>query len=89
MLVLVTDMIFPGLFRPIARLWIGISYMVGSVVSRIVLTMVFFILVTPVGVIRQLLGFDPLRLKEWKTGSGSTFKDREHLYQRKDLERPY
>ena len=44
---LLVDMTFPQLYRPVAVLWLGLSHLLGTLVSKIILTLVFFGLVTP------------------------------------------
>ncbi len=87
--VLLITMTSPGLFKPFARFWFGLSHALGTVVSKILLTILFYGLVTPVGLFRRMLGKDAMQLKGWKTGSGSVFHDRDHQFGRKDLEHPY
>src|ERR1041384_8138064 len=65
---LVVDMTFPQLYRPVAVLWLGLTHLLGTVVSKILLTLVFFGVVAPIGLARKLLGFDSLRLKGFKGG---------------------
>jgi hypothetical protein len=57
--------------------------------SRVILTVVFFLVVTPIAVIRRLCGADALQLKKWKQGRGSVFVVREGPVQGKDMENPY
>jgi hypothetical protein len=61
---LVVDMTLPQLYRPVAVLWLGLSHLLGTVLSKILLTLVFFDVVTPIGLARKLLGFDSLKLKD-------------------------
>jgi hypothetical protein len=82
-------MIWPNAFRPLGTLWFGLSHVLSSVVSRVLLTVVYFLVVTPVGLIRRLTGADSLKLKQWKQGRDSVFIVREGVIQGKDLENPY
>jgi polyferredoxin len=86
---LVVTMSVPTLFRPFARVWFGFSHALGTIVSRILLTLLFYGLVTPVGCIRRVLGKDSMQLKKWKRGQVSVFHDRDHLFTRQDLDHPY
>ncbi len=88
-LLLVVTMAWPRVFRPLARLWFGLSHLLGAVVSRIVLTLIFFLLVTPIGLIRRLSGADALQLRQWKKDRGSVFKVRGGAIPPEDLGRPY
>lgn len=86
---LLITMVWPKAFRPLAGLWFGLSHLLSQVVSRVVLTIVFFGLVTPIGVIRRWRGADALQLKKWKKGQDSVFITREGPVQSKDLMQPY
>jgi hypothetical protein len=86
---LLITMIWPNAFRPLATLWFGLSHVLSSVVSRVILSVLFFLIVTPIGLIRRLTGADALKLKQWKHGRDSVFIVREGAIQGKDLENPY
>jgi hypothetical protein len=86
---LILTMAWPNAFRPLAVLWFGLSHLLGRVMSRVILTVVFFVVVTPIALIRRLMGADALQLKKWKQGRGSVFVVREGVIQGKDMENPY
>jgi multisubunit Na+/H+ antiporter MnhG subunit len=86
---LILNMTLPKIFVPLAKIWIGFAIIVGNVVSRILLTLVFYVLVTPVGLIRRVLGADAMQLKKWKKGNASVFRERNHLFNSADIEKPY
>ncbi len=86
---LVVDMIVPKAYHPVAVVWLGVSRLLGTVVSRVILTAVFFVLVVPTGIMRRLLGKDSLQLKKFKRGGESVMKKRDHTYGPADVERPY
>jgi len=89
MIALVVDMTVPRLYRPVAVLWLGLSHLLGTVVSKILLTLVFFGVVTPIGLARKLLGVDPLKLNDFKSGENSVMVSRNHIFTGKDIEKPY
>ena len=86
---LLLTMACPKVFKPLAGLWFGLSHLLSSVMSRVILTVVFFLVVTPIGVIRRLWGADALQLKKWKQGQGSVFVVRKGPIQGKDMANPY
>jgi hypothetical protein len=45
------------------RAWTKLGLVLSRIVNPIVMGLIFFVLFTPVGVIRRLRGHDPLRLK--------------------------
>jgi multisubunit Na+/H+ antiporter MnhG subunit len=86
---LVIDMIYPMSYRFIAYAWLGLSNTLGMVVSKILLGIVFFIIVTPVGLVRKMLGMDSLKLRQFKKGSGSVMVIRNKSFTKEDIERPF
>jgi hypothetical protein len=86
---LLITMVWPKAFKPLAVLWFGLSHLLSSVVSRVILTILFYLLVTPIGVIRRLCGADALQLKKWKQGRDSVFVVRDGPVQGKDMANPY
>jgi len=86
---LLIAMTYPPLFKPFTFAWFALSGVMGSVVSRIILTLLFFFLVLPVGLSRRLIGKDPMQLRNWKKGEESVFRVSAHKFIKKDLETPY
>jgi hypothetical protein len=86
---LILTMTWPKAFKPLSGLWFGLSHCLGSIVSKIFLSGIFFLMVTPVGLVRRWTGADAMRLKDWKNGAGSVFIDRGQVFSAGDLEKPY
>ncbi len=61
--VLAACRLVPPLFRGIYSFWMGFSVVLGYFVSRVLLTLVFFIAITPTGLIARLFGKDPMERK--------------------------
>jgi polyferredoxin len=88
-ILLILSILWPKLFSPIAKVWFGLSNIIGTIMSKILLSVVFYIIVTPIGMMRRFFKADPLQLKDWKKGKGSVLKIRNQTIQAKDLEKPY
>jgi protein-S-isoprenylcysteine O-methyltransferase Ste14 len=82
-------MVVPSLFRPIALLWFGGAELLSLIVSRILLTLVFFLIVTPIGMIRRLIGKDDLLLKKFKVSTSSAMVERTCTFTSIDMVKPY
>jgi len=54
---------FPSLLGPFNRAWFKFGLLLGQAVNPIILGFVFFLVVTPIGIARRLLGKDSLHLK--------------------------
>ncbi|MCM0755543.1 SxtJ family membrane protein [Desulfovibrio aminophilus] len=86
---LVVNMTVPAVFKPAAKIWLGLAHLLGSVMSRVLLGAVFLLVVAPVGLLRRALGKDTLRLREFKKNDASVFLARDKGFEPADLERPY
>ena len=88
-MLVIGNMIWPKIFLPFARIWFGVSNILGMVMSKLILGAIYFLLVTPMGVVRKLLGKDSMQLKKWKNGTTSVFKMRDHTFKPGEIEKPY
>jgi predicted membrane metal-binding protein len=79
LLTLIT-LLVPIVFSPFAAFWFWLSKILSLIGSRVFLTIVFFIVVTPVGMIRRLLKRDSLKIDHFKKSTKSVMTDRDHLY---------
>src|SRR5579863_9589432 len=85
----VVNMIVPRIYAPLAVIWLGLSHLLGMVMSKVLLSILFFGLVTPIGLLRRLFGKDSLKLREFKGGRESVMLVRNHLFVSQDIEKPY
>jgi Saxitoxin biosynthesis operon protein SxtJ len=85
----VINMALPQIYGPVAVLWLGFSDLLGAVMSRVLLSIVFFAVVTPIAIFRRLAGKDSLKLRAFKAGKDSVMVERNHTFIGRDLERPY
>ena len=54
-------LVHPGSLKPIYRVWMAIGHGLGWVNSRIILSIMFYLIILPVGLIMRLTGKDPMR----------------------------
>lgn len=87
--VLVVNMIYPMVYYPLAVIWLGLSALLGTLSSKLILTVVYVVFVIPVGLFRRLLGKDSLSLKLFKKGTDSVMKTRNYSFKARDIEKPY
>jgi hypothetical protein len=85
----VVNMIAPQIFKPAAIIWFGFSHILGTVMSKVVLSLVFFLVVTPVSLWRKVAGADSLQLRQFKAARTSVMFERNHRFTAQDLEKPY
>jgi len=85
----VLNMIVPQVYWPIAVVWFGLSRLLGTIISKILLFIVFFTVVTPIGVLRRILGKDSLKLRAFRAGEESVMLQRNHTFTGRDIDKPY
>lgn len=76
-------LLIPHLGYAIVWLWFKIAHLLGWINSRLLLSIVYFIFLTPLAWLYRLSGKDSLQIKAPRT---SNFKERNHTYIAKDLE---
>ena len=58
---------FPIVLKPLQKIWMGFSIIIGFFMSRVILSILFFLVLTPIGLIMRLFGKDILDQKLDKT----------------------
>ncbi len=74
---------FPPLERLIVWAWDKIAMVLGWINTKIILSLVFFIFLTPFGILSRIFSKNNLKLKH---DSETTFVERNHTYTKKDIE---
>ena len=64
---LIITFIKPNLFTPLNKLWIQFGILLGKIISPIVMGLVFFFVVTPIGILVRLFKKDVMGLKKKET----------------------
>lgn len=80
-------LLVPGALRPVYTTWMKIGHGIGWVNTRIILGVLFYVLVLPMGLIMRLFGNDPMARKRDKSASSYRIKS---VGEAKDrMEKPY
>ena len=85
-LFLIISVFKPNLLISLNKLWMFFGFLIGKVMSPIILGLIFFFLFTPLGIVMRIAGRDELRIKlkhgssHWKActnikGSSNSFKN--------------
>jgi hypothetical protein len=77
--------LWPFVFYPFAVIWFAIIRGVSFISSWFIMLILFFVVVTPVGLFRRMTGRDTLQLKQFKKGRQSVMTDINHTYTKTDL----
>ena len=80
--------LFPQFFLSgfIAKAWLKFGEAISWVMSKIILTLLFYLFVFPISSLYRLFNKDLMMLKKRKD---SYFTERNHLFEKKDIENPW
>ena len=73
----------PFLAEKIHWLWMKLAHVLGYVMSRVLLSVIFFIILVPLAFFSKLAGKNTVKLKR---GGATYFKERNFLYTKESLE---
>lgn len=86
---IIVILVAPVILYPFTFFWLNVSELLGRVMSRILLTLIFMVFVFPVALIRKAMGKDTLMLKRFKKDDHSVFTERNHSYTKSDFTAQY
>ena len=66
---IVLGTVVPSVLRPIFYGWMSFAFVLGAFMTRVILTIFFFIVLTPVGLFFKLIGRDALERKIDRQGT--------------------
>ena len=81
---LALGLVAPPVLRPVLIVWMKFAEALNWAMTRILLTLAFFILIIPVRVIMKIVGFDPLN-RAWDPTAATYWEDADD--QPKEFER--
>jgi hypothetical protein len=76
-----------GAARPVYWAWMSLAFLTGNVVSRVVLALFYYLMITPMGLVQRLLGRDRLDLRG--SGRDSYWTDVDHKTNPESYERQF
>lgn len=88
-LVLLLSVLCPVVYTPVSWLWFGLARIVERLFSTILLTLVFYLVVTPVALLRRCVAKDTLRLRCFKKQKDSVFLVTDKKYTKEDLDKQF
>ena len=55
--------IIPKILTPVYRLWMKFAHVIGLVNSKIILFIIFYLIIAPMGLAAKIFGYDPMKKK--------------------------
>ncbi len=66
---LIVGLFKPNLLTPLNKAWVKLGMLIGKFVAPIIMAMIYFIILTPIGILMRLIGKDLLNTKITKQNS--------------------
>ncbi len=85
--ILIISALVPAAGRFILKIWFGLAHVLGWVNSRILLSLIYFLILTPIALLYRIFTGDQLHFKS--PPKDTMFVEREHNFTSKDLENPW
>ncbi len=63
------SLLHPLIARPFYLLWMGFAFVMGNLMSYVILGLFYYLIITPLGLVLRLVGYDPLRMRKPISGS--------------------
>jgi predicted membrane protein len=83
---LIIGLIFKRLASRITKVWLKLAHSLGTFNSKVLLTIVFYLVLTPIAIVYKLFTKNPLRLKR-DVSLESYYVSREHSFSKEDFEK--
>jgi hypothetical protein len=77
----------PPVLAPVYRGWMGLAFVISKVTTPVLLGAVYFLAITPIGILRRLTGHNPMRAGARGNSFWVTRENRGR--QRTDMERQF
>ena len=79
--------LMPAMLRPVYSMWMKLGLMLGWVNSRIILSVLYYAIIVPFGLVMRILAKDPMRRKFDATVD--SYRVKSHRVDRDRLEKPF
>jgi hypothetical protein len=80
-------LLWPSALRPLHFLWIRLGQVLGWMNQRVVLTILFYVILTPTGLLMRLFGRDPIARRF--DSAATSYRTASREPSPRDMERPF
>ncbi len=85
---IISAYIFPTILFPLQKVWMALAVVLGFIMTRVILSILFYIVITPINFISRLFGKDFLNLKIEKEKK-SYWNLRDEEYEKSSTEKQF
>ncbi len=63
LVLIISGLAMPIILKPIQKVWMAIAVIIGAIMTRVILCFLFYIVITPIGLLRKMSGKDVMNLQ--------------------------
>ncbi|MDR2496917.1 MAG: hypothetical protein LBD21_07295 [Tannerellaceae bacterium] len=78
-------LVCPSVLTPFSAVWHELSRILGRIMTPVWLVPTYFLIITPVGLLRRIFGKDQMQLRQFGKSRESALTDRNHEYTKDDF----
>ena len=82
-------LVLPAFLKPIHKIWMSFALVLGSIMTRVILSVLFYLVITPLSLISKLGGKDFLDLKFDKFVSSYWIQRKKVVFEKSNYERQF
>jgi hypothetical protein len=82
-------LILPNILKPLNKIWMTLAVILGWFMSRLILCILFYIIITPIGFFLRIAGKDFLNLRTGKNSDSYWDKREKRVKEKIDYERQF
>jgi len=83
-LLILLGILFPQLLKPLNKIWMGLAIVLGFIMTRVILTTLFYLVITPIGFLAKIFGKKFMLLKYDK--SAKTYWEKRSIIPKKQID---
>ena len=83
-LLILLGILLPQLLKPINKVWMGLAIVLGFIMTRVILTTLFYLVITPIGFLAKIFGKKFMNLKYDR--SAKTYWEKRTSIQKKTID---
>ncbi len=83
-LLILLGILFPQLLKPFNKIWMGLAIILGFIMTRVILTTLFYLVITPIGFLAKIFRKNFMELKFDR--SAKTYWEKRSTIQKKQID---
>lgn len=88
-LLIISGVIAPVILKPLQKIWMILAVLLGFIMTRLILLILFYLILTPIGIMARIFGKDFLDLKLVKDQDSYWNRRESGKYEKLDTERQF